>query len=73
MTDDENLRTRIDELEIKLAHQEVTIEELNDALSQQWQVIDELSRKLVMMGGRLQTLEEGSDTPPPVEPPPPHY
>ena len=36
---------RVDELEIRLAHQDRTIEELNEAFATQWRAIDETIRK----------------------------
>lgn len=74
MTNDMTPDTRIDELEIRLAHHDRIIEELNEALEGQWRTIDELTRKLSALGGRVRTIEEDAKTSSPTaEPPPPHY
>lgn len=73
MTDTEILNARIDELEIHLAHQGRTIEDLNKAIALQWREIEDLTRKLGNFGSRLNIVEEGAGDPSPVEPPPPHY
>ncbi|MCF8471093.1 MAG: SlyX family protein [Parvibaculum sp.] len=74
MTNDRTPDPRIDELEIRLAHQDRIIEELNDALARQWRSIDELTRRLGALDGRVQIIEEDAKTSSPAaEPPPPHY
>ncbi|PKQ09387.1 MAG: SlyX protein [Alphaproteobacteria bacterium HGW-Alphaproteobacteria-12] len=74
MTNDRTPDARIDELEIRLAHQDRIIEELNEALARQWRTIDELTRKLGALGGRVQIIEEDAKaSSPSTEPPPPHY
>lgn len=72
MKDSETLNVRIDELEIRLVHQDKVIDELNEALSRQWQAIDELTRKLGALSGRMQVVEESVDAAP-ADIPPPHY
>ncbi|MGB3810666.1 MAG: SlyX family protein [Parvibaculum sp.] len=73
MTDISALSRRIDELEIQLAHQDQTIEDLNDTIARQWLEIEALARKLDNLGTRVHAVEETSGEPAPVEPPPPHY
>lgn len=73
MTDRENLTQRIDELEIRLAHQDRALEDLNESFATQWRTIDELARKLSALESRLHTVEQNTDAPPSAEPPPPHY
>ncbi|WP_370867316.1 SlyX family protein [Parvibaculum sp.] len=73
MTGNKTPDARIDELEIRLVHQDKVIDDLNEVIARQWKAIDELSRKLAALSGRMQAVEENSDAPPPVEPPPPHY
>lgn len=74
MTNDMTPDARIDELEIRLAHHDQIIEELNEALAGQWRTIDELTRKLGALGGRVQIIEEDAKASSPAsEPPPPHY
>ncbi|MDP2124423.1 MAG: SlyX family protein [Parvibaculum sp.] len=73
MTDVKHLSERIDMLEARLAHREQEIEELNGLVARQWQAIDDLTRRLGALGGRMQAVEERTDSPDGVEPPPPHY
>lgn len=47
-------------LEIKVAHQEKTIEELSTVIADQWKEIDRLSKKLDALTSRFLTLEESA-------------
>ncbi|WIY54535.1 SlyX family protein [Devosia sp. YIM 151766] len=62
---------RIDALEARIAYQDQTIEELNAALTEQWKVIDLLSKKLAMMEEQVRSGSYIAD--PATEKPPPHY
>lgn len=73
MTDIKTLSARIDEMEIHLAHQDQTIDDLNKTIAAQWREIEELTRRIGNIGNRLHVVEENSGEPAPVEPPPPHY
>ncbi|HCX66251.1 SlyX family protein [Parvibaculum sp.] len=73
MSEQEKLKQRIDELEIRVAHQDRTMEELNEMFAAQWHTIDDMARKISFLENRLQSLEQNADTPPSAEPPPPHY
>jgi SlyX protein len=73
MSDIPKLTARIDELEIHLAHQDQTIEDLNESLSRQWTEIENLTRQLAKLGDRINIVEEHGGEPMPAEPPPPHY
>ena len=73
MSEQEKLKQRIDELEIRGAHQDRTIEELNEILAAQWRTIDDLTRKLALLESRMLSLEQNTGAPPTAEPPPPHY
>jgi len=73
MMNEKALSERIDVLETRLVHREREIEELNEIVARQWQAIDDLTRRLGAMGGRLQAVEDRADTPAGAEPPPPHY
>lgn len=64
---------RIEALEIRIAHQDHTIGELNEMVTEQWKQIERLTRKLAKFEEQLQEAIEtrpGSTQP---EPPPPHY
>ncbi len=61
---------RIDALEMRVAHHEKTISELNDVITAQWKKMETLERQLRRMGEELQSLDQG-DAPPIHKPP--HY
>ena len=71
MTEIETLTQRVDALEMRIAHQDQTIEDLNAALTDQWKQIEDLAYRLSRMADELREVESrGADEP---EPPPPHY
>ncbi len=63
---------RLEALEVRVAYQDQTIEELNAALTRQWQEIDRLRRDMALLEA---ALREAAATPADglPEPPPPHY
>lgn len=71
MSENDALAERIDDLEVRIAFQDRTIEDLNAVVAKQWKQIDELQRKVA------QLLEHARATAPIAdagsEPPPPHY
>ena len=62
--------TRLDALEMRIAHQDSTIAELNDVITAQWRKIDLLERQIALLREEFQNLSTARDGP---EPPPPHY
>ena len=64
------LENRIDELEMRLSHQEKTIAELNDVITAQWQKTDKLERQLQRFAEELEALESNAA---PTNQKPPHY
>jgi SlyX protein len=62
--------TRIDDLEMRVAHHEKTIGELNDVITAQWKKIETLERQLRRLGEELQALDPGDA---PANQKPPHY
>ena len=61
---------RLDALEMRIAHQDKAIAELNEVITSQWRVIDALQRHV------KELKEEFRNLVPPragAEPPPPHY
>jgi SlyX protein len=70
MSDGHSDYSRLDVLETLVAHQEMTISELNDAITAQWRKIDALERQIAMLHAEMQSIGIQRDTP---EPPPPHY
>lgn len=63
-------RTRLESLEMAMAHQDRMILELNDVVMAQWRKIDMLERRLIQMQNEQQATWMTRDGP---EPPPPHY
>jgi SlyX protein len=61
---------RIERIEIRLAHQDKMIADLNEVITAQWRKIDGLERQLSRLREEVQTLEPSS---PQAEKPPPHY
>jgi SlyX protein len=64
-----NEEKRIDELEIRMVHQEKVIADLNDVITAQWKKIELLERQLRRLDEELQSLDVEA---PPVQKPP-HY
>ena len=62
---------RLAELEIQLAHQGRSIEELSDMVSKQWEMIDRMSRQIRSLKDALVELEDNSA--PAANQKPPHY
>ena len=58
MTQDSSPDTgRLDALEMRVAHQDAVIEELNEALTAQWKVIDALTREIESLRERASAIE----------------
>ncbi|MGY2904264.1 SlyX family protein [Bradyrhizobium sp. URHC0002] len=71
MSDVTALSDRIDALEMRLAYHDVTIETLNQTITEQWKQIDALTRQVAELKERLQEAERHA--PGPANEPPPHY
>ncbi len=67
------LEQRIEDLECKVAFQEQTIDELNEALSQQQLLINKMKDQMTYVVGKMKNMETSSMADPSKEPPPPHY
>ena len=63
----------IEELQMKVAFQEYTIEQLNEALSSQQHQLDKLQRQLSHLVDKLKQLEPSNVAKLSEETPPPHY
>ena len=61
---------RIEALEIRIAHQDRTIAELNETVTAQWKRIDALERELKTLREDVRNAYPARSEP---EPPPPHY
>jgi SlyX protein len=74
MSDPTTADQRIAELEIQLAHQEATIQELSDTAAKQWDTIDELVVRVNDLKDRIAALEGEAKLPAQADDtPPPHY
>lgn len=73
MPETEKLQEKIDDLECRLAFQEQTIEELNDALSQQQLLINLMKDQMKYVVGKVKNMDNSNLADPSEETPPPHY
>jgi SlyX protein len=73
MTDTEALAARIDALEIRIAHQDQTIEELNVTITDQWKQLEDLAYRVSRLSDELRAVENSAGVTDEPEPPPPHY
>lgn len=73
MTTQNELASQIEALEIKLAFQERTIDELNDAITVQQQQLDKLTTQLSFLLTKLKAMEPSNIASMAEETPPPHY
>ena len=64
---------RLDELEMRVVHQDQTIEDLNAAVTAQWKLIDRLERQVARLSERVADAEQSVSEAAPVNRPPPHY
>ncbi len=62
--------SRLDALEMRVAHQDRMISELNEVITDQWNKLDVLERQLAHMREALQNIAPSREEP---GPPPPHY
>jgi SlyX protein len=63
---------RLDALEMRIAHQDEVIGDLNRIVTEQWAQIDRLKRELAMMQESVRSSTQFGGNPA-EEPPPPHY
>ncbi len=73
MSEDPSVPDRVDALEIRAAHHERSLDELNTVVLAQWREIDRLTRLVQRLEERLADAEAGSGRAAAPEPPPPHY
>ena len=67
-----DLAHRIADLETHVSHQDKTIEDLNDMITQQWKIIDKLSAHVKGLKSRVDEVEDQAHTGA-AENRPPHY
>jgi SlyX protein len=63
---------RLDALEMRIAHQDEVIADLNRIVTEQWAQIDRLARELTVMRESVRNSDQFGGKPAD-EPPPPHY
>ena len=73
MTDTSSTAARLDELEMRVVHQDQTIEDLNAAITAQWKLIERLERQVARLAERVADAELSAGQAAPVDRPPPHY
>jgi SlyX protein len=64
-----DMAERIDGLEMRLAHQEKTISDLNEMITAQWRKIEALERGMTRLHEEMETLDQV----PNANERPPHY
>lgn len=65
--------SRLEALEIRVAHQERMIDDLNQTITAQWKDIDRLKREVERLTDRVANAELAIGPDPGDEPPPPHW
>lgn len=73
MADSKEMENRIVELEMHLANQEATVQDLSEAIAGQWDVLDKLSQTVDHLKDRFLSLENAIETDQSEDIPPPHY
>ena len=71
MSEIDDLRARLDKLEMLVADQERVIEDLNETVTGQWREIETLKRRIAKLDDELREVEAGLPAPPIQKPP--HY
>ncbi|RTZ13655.1 SlyX family protein [Vibrio aquaticus] len=69
----EQLESRVNDLECQMAFQEQTIEELNEALSQQQLLITKMRDQMKYVVGKVKNMDSSNLADQSEETPPPHY
>jgi SlyX protein len=64
------LEQRLLDMEVRLAHQDRILADLNDVIATQWKKIDGLERQLRQLDAELQALDVDTG---PAQQKPPHY
>ena len=61
---------RLEDLEMRVAHQDRMIAELNEVITAQWRKLDGLAAQVLQLREEFQNSQVAREGP---EPPPPHY
>lgn len=73
MVSQQALADRIDNLEMRVAHQDEIIETLNTTVIAQWARVDEALARIKLLEARLREVQVSAIRDPSDETPPPHY
>ena len=73
MTELDSLTARIDALEMHVANQDQTIEDLSATIADQWRQLDDLTYRLTRLSEQVREVENGVGNDEAPEPPPPQY
>ena len=73
MDDIHSLIARIDALEARVAHQDRTIEDLNETVTAQWKEVETLTRQVARLDEQVREAQDSASSVREPEPPPPHY
>jgi SlyX protein len=71
MMSDEDFGERLERLEMRIAFQDQTIEDLNAVITEQWTVIETIRRRMGSMEEQVRSGSYIAD--PSTDKPPPHY
>lgn len=64
---------RLIDLEIRLTHQEATLQALNDVIADQQRLIDQLRKEVESLKNQMRDMSPADVAAPWEETPPPHY
>lgn len=67
------MENEITDLQIRLTHQESTLEALNQVIIQQQQMIDQLTLTVEQLNERIKSMSDSNIADQSQETPPPHY
>lgn len=75
MSEDKSFQEKLDELEMKIAFQDDTIEQLNKVITKQDTIIRKLEERFLVLGEKLQDMQSQLPNKPfnPADELPPHY
>lgn len=70
MSEQTDLRERIEALEMRIAYQDQTIEDLNQTITKQWSEFDKLNREIAKLYAQMEELDNSGGE---IVDRPPHY
>ncbi len=70
MSENKDLRERIEALEMRIAYQDQTIEDLSQTITKQWTEFDKLNREIAKLYAQMEEIDNGGGE---IVDRPPHY